>query len=227
MGAALCVPVALVDPAPDDTTAPVPIPAVDPRAADAFLDAWRESRTGTWRVEATFTRELADGRSLRAAVVTVQRPPDRLEVGLGSVEGRRDGERFACSAADDGELRCRAAETTLTYEEEVEREIGRLAALVRERADRLALYTVAHRGSCFDLRLRFSYPAAPYGDEAMFCFDDETGALTRTEIRRPEGVDRTVADEVDAVVSAEDLRSPARVEMPIVGERVVAGGGSG
>jgi hypothetical protein len=215
VGVLLTVPVAVIDDVAGPASPLLPI-EVDPAAAAAFVGAWERSRTTTWQVESTFSRELVSGRSLHAEVLTVQRPPDRLEVGLGSVEGRRRGGRFACSADPDGELRCREVEAGLSYAEEVARDLRRLEVLVTERGRRVALYAVEESDGCFDLRLRFSYPAPPYGQSATFCFDVETGAPVRTVIRRADAVDTTVAREVSGQVDDADLRPPRSVEVPVV-----------
>jgi hypothetical protein len=104
----------------------------------------------------------------------------------------------------------------LSYAEDVALELRRLEVLVTERGRRLALYAVEESDGCFELRLRFSYPAPPYGVSATFCFDAETGAPVRTVIRRAEGVDTTAARAVSGRVDDADLRPPRSVEVPAV-----------
>lgn len=217
VGVLLSVPV-LLDLDDHGTPEPPQLIDLDPAAADAFLHAWERSRTTTWVVESTFTRTLEGGPRLTAEARTAQRPPERLVVGLGAVSGRDGDERFACAAGEDGELECRRVEANRSYAGDVAQELRRLEALVTERGDELALYAV--RGAdegCFELRLRFRFPAPPYGERATFCFDEETGAPVRTVIEREEGTDTTVADDVRARVTDADLQPPERVDVPTPG----------
>ena len=62
----------------DRTTVPV---AARRAAVDAFANAWRRSREGTWVVRMTFTRRTAARGRLDDGLRIAQRPPDRLIVG--------------------------------------------------------------------------------------------------------------------------------------------------
>lgn len=186
---------------------------VDPHdgaaAADAFLAAWRRSRTETYAMEATFSRVSRDGRTLESASSVAQRPPDRLSVGLGSVTGRLGGRVIGCASSPDGELSCREGGAAPDYGAEVEGELRTLAGYVRGPG---APYAVVTEGDgCHRLVLRARMVAPPYGTEATFCFDDRTGAPVRTEIVRPEATDRIVATEVRDEVTDADLVLPDRV----------------
>jgi hypothetical protein len=65
--------------------------------------------------------------------------------------------------------------------------------------------TAAH---CYDLRLRVTYPAPPYGRRARFCFDADTGAPTLRDIDRAEGRDVQEAVSVSGQVTDADLAAP-------------------
>jgi hypothetical protein len=175
-------------------------------AADAFLGAWARSRRGTYAVESTFERELPDGRRLLAETHLVQRPPERLSVGFGTAEGTLDGHVVRCSTAPDGGYQCVEGPVARDYDAAVDDELDRLRPYVLGSP---ALYAVERDPSgCFRLRLALRYPSPPYGDAARFCFDEDSGAPTLTEIVRPEATDRTRATVVRPVRDA-DLQLPA------------------
>jgi len=182
------------------------VPPVDDAAADAFVDAWRRSLTGTFVVVSAFERETRAGGTFSSETVTAQRPPDRVVTGAGSVDARIDGRLVACASDPDGVLRCRDGGPAPPYEALVEGRIGRIAELVQGEQP---LYAVDAPGDgCFRLRLRASLPAPPYGLLARFCFDGRTGAPTSSEIRREDSVDRTTVTRLSEEVSEEDLRLP-------------------
>jgi len=194
------------------TTTTVPhasAPRPRPSAADAYLAAWRRSQLGTWRVVLRWERRAGGGR-LDDVIRIAQRPPDRLVIGAGSVNARRDGRRLACAAGSDGRLLCRDAGGAPPYEQQVDQQE---AVLRQQLAGPEALYTVGRAGSsCYDLRLRFlRFPAPPYGRRARFCFDAATGAPTLLDIDRTEGNDRQAAVQVSGRVTDDDLSLPAGV----------------
>ena len=177
-----------------------------PRAARAFLAAWEDSRQGTYAVEYRFTRVLADGRRFEGVTTLAQRPPDRLFVGLGTVDGTVDGKRVDCTTAPSGELRCFSGAPAGDYDDEVAAEIERLRPYVE--GDN-PLYRASWDGeACFALVLALDLPTAPYGTSARFCFDAATGAPTVTEVRKPEGTDTSEADHVRTEVTDADFERP-------------------
>jgi hypothetical protein len=174
-----------------------------PGAARAFLTAWERSRTGTWALEGTFQRVQGGRAVLTTAVHAAQRPPDRLRIGLGSVDAVEGGRRLACAPDAEGVVACRDGGPAPPYREEVRSELSVLRTYVTG-AGRL-YGVVADDGGCFTLRLRGAYLTPPYGQRARFCFDGATGAPVRSEIERLEATDRTVAVSVRARVSDADL----------------------
>jgi len=179
----------------------------------AFVAAYERSRTGTFVVEQTFTRTAPDGRELSYVRRLVQRPPDdRLLVGGGAAEGRLDGRVVRCSTGPDGTSRCDEGPPARPYADEVAAEVGALRSLVEGRE---ATYDVeAGEPGCWSLRLRLGVPSPPYGELAGFCFDAETGAPTRLEVRRPEAVDVVEAVEIRATVTDADLRPGDLGDLP-------------
>ena len=193
----------------DDRQAPG---AADPVAA--FLAAYERSRTATYVVEQTFTRTAPDGRSLTYERRLVQRPPDdRLLVGGGSAEGRLDGRVVRCTTSPDGTSGCTQGPPARPYDEDVVGEVAELRQLV-EGGD--PLYEVADGDDegCWTLTLVEAYPSPPYGEEAGFCFDVDTGAPVRLEVRRQEAVDLAVTVEVRRTVTDADLQPGDLGDLP-------------
>jgi hypothetical protein len=181
-------------------------PRADERAARAYIDAWRRSQAGAWKVQLRWVRDTRGGGHLEDGVTIAQRPPDRLVVGAGAVEARRGDRMLACAAGEDGRLRCRDAGAALPYDEEVARGA---AVLTEQLRGPRRLYDVARSGAnCYELRLRVRYPAAPFGSRARLCFDEASGAPTLREIVRAEGTDRQQAVAVSGEVDDADLAPP-------------------
>lgn len=183
----------------------------DPVAA--FLEAYERSRTATFVVEQRFTRTAPDGTELVFDRRLAQRPPDdRILVGGGAGEGRLDGRVVRCSTGPDGTSGCMEGPPAGPYAEEVATELATLRVLVEGPG---AAYEVRiGEPGCWSLHLRFQIEAAPYGDVAGFCFDLETGAPTRLEIRRVEAIDVIEATAIRAEVTARDLRPGDLGELP-------------
>lgn len=175
-------------------------------AAERFIEAWERSKRGTFRVLSESRRTSDDGRELVSSIELVQRPPDFLRRGFGSVEARIGDRPIGCTTDPAGELHCTAGEGERTYEEIVEEEVGRWDAYFE---GEVPLYRIETGGDgCFDLYLTRTYPSPPYGRFARFCFDDETGARTYTEVRKDEGTDVVEALEVSARVTDADFELP-------------------
>lgn len=185
---------------------------LDPGSAVAFVDAWRASLEGTYLAEGRFQRVTSAGRPLDGTTYLAQRPPDRVEVGFGSIDAVLGGRRVACAPDDEGQARCRTADAP-PFERRVDDEVGRVRGLVVEDPDTdvVVPYRVARDAAgCFVLTLRFDLPAPPYGRRATFCFDDETGARVATEVERDDGVvDRHRVTRLEPVVTGPDLVAPA------------------
>ena len=185
---------------------PSPATIRGPRAARAFIAAWDRSRHGTFVVESRFERVLTDGRRFTGDTFLAQRPPDRLVVGLGPVEGRVDGRGIDCATEPSGGLRCFPGAPVGDYEDDVAGEIRLLRSYVEGERP---LYAASWDGEdCFALVLVLDVPAAPYGTSARFCFDPATGAQVVLEVRRPEGRDLTDAISVRGTVRDDDFNLP-------------------
>jgi len=193
--------------------------------ADAFVEAYERSRTGTYVVESVFQRTFPGGSGFTSSATIAQRPPNRVERRLGSVTARVDGRVVLCSTTGDGRYRCQSGRSRRSYRSVVEREVDTLRGYVE---GDVPLYAVDadEAGSpegqaCFDLEQVRPLPAPPYGTAARFCFDDDTGALVLLRIERDEATDVTTATSVRGTVRDRD------VEPPEDGDRAPAAEGEG
>lgn len=176
-------------------------------AATQFVDAWRRSLTSTYVVVDRLDRRLVDGRRFTTETRLAQRPPDRVSISGGRVDGWRDGRRLACAAGPGGVITCADGGPAPAYADFVRRELADLRALVVARP---SAYDVRRAGGgCFALRLRARILAPPYGEDATFCFDRTTGALRSSVVRRAEATDVHRAVRLDGRVSDADLAPPA------------------
>ncbi len=177
-----------------------------------FVDAWEQSRRGTFVMSAEFVRTTTDGRELRSTVEWVQRPPDRLIVQFGSASGELDGRPVGCTTDGGGFYRCGEGEPgAADFDEALAAELAVLRTYVEGDAP---LYRVTedsraieHR-ACFDLELDRPIVSPPYGERARFCFDDDTGAPIFLRVERVEATDVTEATDVRAEVTDGDLEPP-------------------
>jgi hypothetical protein len=176
-------------------------------AATAFLSSWRRMLTGTYVVESSFGRGPAGGSTFASSTRLVQRPPDRLLSGLGAVDGRLNGKVVRCGTDADGVGRCfEGAGEAPAFDQAVDDEVEALSRLVV--GERPAYAVVDFLDDCYRLDLRVQVPAPPYGNHALFCFDPETGAASRTVIDRGDVVETTIADRIVATVTDADLVIP-------------------
>ena len=183
---------------------------VEPKAdaATAYIADWRRSELGTWKVTMRWQRIVGTNK-LEDEIRTAQRPPDRLSVALGSVDARQGDRRLACAEGTDGKLHCRDAGSAPPFDQQV---VAGEATLRTQLLGANRLYDVTQTSDhCYNFRLRFSYPVPPYGRQARFCFDEETGAPTLKDVDRAEGRDIQEATSVSAHVTDADLAPPPGV----------------
>jgi hypothetical protein len=197
---ALTVVAALRD-EPDDE----PEPAADP--VEQFLDAWARSRAATYRTVSDFTRtSKTTDAELRRRIVVAQRPPDRLRIDDSGAAGIVDGRRILCTFRD-GELDCNDAEAEVTLEEQAADQLEALRGYVTGPDP---LYDVTadldtDAGDCFELGLAHRIVAPPLGITSRYCFDEETGAPTRTRVEAVEAIDEIEVVQLEAEVTDADL----------------------
>jgi hypothetical protein len=171
-------------------------------ASEDLIEAWERSRTATFVRTATFERRSpSTGSAITSEDVLAQRPPRRLHRQLGGVDGRDDRRSILCPAPapDSDPLPCTYGEPGgSSYDEDVQAEVDGLRSLVTGPDP---VYGVARgdTAGCFDLAQLRVEPRAPFGVEASFCFDDETGAPIDSRV--------TYAGGIVEVVVVLDLRS--------------------
>jgi hypothetical protein len=179
-------------------------------AEEGFIEAWARSRSSTYRTVGTFERRSeVTGAAITSEDVVAQRPPRRLHRQLGGIDGRDDDRLLVCPAPppdeQDDPQPCRFGPPGgRTYAEAAQREVDGVRSVVGG-GDPLYEVTDAGEG-CFALDLRRPDPRAPFGVAATFCFDEETGAPVRTEVRYEGGIRELVlVEEISPEVSDEDL----------------------
>lgn len=160
--------------------------------AERFAAAWGRSRRATVVTSGTYERHSdVNGSTLSSVDVVAQRPPRRLHRQLGGIEGRDDDRLLVCPAAPAGS-EAPAEPCHLgppggpSYEESVTREVDGVRSLT---VGDNPLYRVrdAELG-CFDLEQLRVDPRAPFGREASFCFDADTGAVAASRVRHEGGI---------------------------------------
>jgi hypothetical protein len=182
----------------------------DGRAARELIVAWERSRTATFVRFGTFERrsDVTDA-AIASEDVLAQRPPQRLHRQLGGVDGRDDDRLIVCPAlpADEGAGECYLGDPGGdTYDEDVADELAGLRSILEGTSP---LYAVARgdRSGCFDLAQVRVDPRAPFGIEARFCFDADTGAPAESRVRYEGGIVEVVAvTEIRSEVTDDDLR---------------------
>jgi hypothetical protein len=179
-------------------------------AAADFVEAWERARQATFVRTGTFERrsEVTDS-VISSEDVLAQRPPQRIHRQLGGVDGRDDRQLITCPSPPEGTAPqgCTfGGDAGSTYDEDVASEVAALATLVGGSQPVYAVARTADAG-CFQLVQQRVEPRAPFGREATFCFDEETGAPTDSRVAYEGGIVEVVAvTDLRADVTDEDLR---------------------
>jgi hypothetical protein len=196
-------------PVPPRTTALAP--GAVGALAGRFLDAWRRSLTTSWAVTESVARTTSDGRRLDFPAVLAQRPPDHVNIGLGTVDARLAGVDVACGVGSTGTLTCRRQPGATPFDKTVDDQVGILRTYV---AGPAPLYAVAELAGCFQLTLQVpGFPVPPYGRRAVFCFDPATGAPAGSVVAKDQGTDRISVTDAHSPATADDLQLPSSAEM--------------
>ncbi|MDW3220347.1 MAG: hypothetical protein R8F63_17195 [Acidimicrobiales bacterium] len=199
------------DDEPDDSGPPLELsfPPVDHDvdAAEALIVAWNRWRTATFVTSGTWTRTLDDGgEPLIGDVLVAQDPPRRLVFRLGSVSESIDGSVTTCDTSTDQAISpgCLAASSQRTYAERVADEMQLVLGFVVGDA---RLYDVARDDGCFQVELREPLLRSTWGRAAAFCFDEETGALLSSRVRRQSATDVEITTSIRTDVTDDDFLS--------------------
>lgn len=174
-------------------------------AATELVDAWRRTRTATYRAEGTVVREGRAGGRLETPTLYVQRPPRRLFRQGGTVRGVDGGQAFRCPPAPGGgAASCVTEGPVVAYDDRVEAEVAAVAELVVGPA---AHYEVRPTvDGCWRLEARHHDPRARFGDRALICVDAASGALSSLRLEFTTAVETTTHDRIDTAVDDDDLR---------------------
>jgi len=176
-------------------------------AVATFLAAWEHKLRGTYVVDATVTRTVASSSGqLVAPLRIVQRPPDRLTYGYGDATGRTKDATLRCPSTPSGASPCFTSPGALSYDDDVAQELATLRTYIEGAKPLYSL--VDFRDGCFRADLALQFPAPPWGNQALFCFDAATGAPSLTVIDHGDVVERTVAAAIRPRVDDADLQVP-------------------
>lgn len=158
-----------------------PEPRPDRRAE--LLAAIERSRHATFVVESDFLRRMDDGNELHGSRLEVQRPPDRLVLQFGGVQGRKAGRELICTTGPDEPYRCGPGpEAETTFDEDVAAEMAVLRTYFD--GDRPVYSVTQDDDGCFALEQVAATVLPPtYGSGGRLCFDERTGAMSRLERR--------------------------------------------
>ncbi|MDZ7677566.1 MAG: hypothetical protein U5K29_03330 [Acidimicrobiales bacterium] len=199
---------------PPDRTAPVPalvsrpeIAAASPEAAESFVAAWERSRRETYLAVSAWHRVTDVGAESHQTRVLAQRPPDRVLSSGRTLSGEVGGVRYECDELAEDEVTCRELDTGFDeddYAALVDEEVAAMWTYVE--GDQ-PLYLVSRDGDCFELRLARGMHAPPYGRQARFCFDPESGAPSEIQVERDAGTDTVELLSVTSTVTDDDLEA--------------------
>jgi hypothetical protein len=188
----------------------------DPAAAARFLDLATRRQTATYRVDASFERDV-DGRDpLTSQYTEINRPPDHVAVSLGSATGRVGDRTITCGDLPDGGTGCAPGAPAAPIDAERAAEIDELRSLVDPTTgwyvvDAADGRTIAgEAATCFGLLQRNDLAAPPYGRWAYLCDAADGVPLSiyvvkvgSRDLRTATSVSRTVtADDVSALLAA-------------------------
>ncbi|MEM7139412.1 MAG: hypothetical protein AAF548_00155 [Actinomycetota bacterium] len=175
-----------------------PAVAHDIDAAEGLIVAWNRWRTASFVTTGTWSRTPDGGADpLNGETFTAQDPPRRLVVRLGTVIESIEGSVTVCDAPSEDVIvpGCQEVGGVRSYDERVADEMQLVVEYVVGDA---RLYDVGFDDvdnpfqSCFRVELREQVLRSPWGRAARFCFDDETGALASTLVRRQSAVDEEI-----------------------------------
>lgn len=179
----------------------------DPAAASELVAAWERWRTATFSARGTWERRLDEGGTpLRGVVETVQDPPRRTVVRLGTLVESVDGTMRSC----DTELEnlaappCAEGEGSIGYDQRVALELELVESYVTG-DDRPFDVGPGVRTGCYRVENRAFLATAPWGLWAEFCFDADTGAMQSARVRRSSAVDVEIMFEIRSDVTTADF----------------------
>ena len=179
----------------------------DEAAAKDLVVAWNRWRTASFVSAGTWTRTLdSDDAPLTGDTYTAQEPPRRLVLRLGAVIESIDGSLVTCDNPSEPVIvpECSEMAGLRSYDERLRSEMSLVLNYVigEER-----IYDVAEVDGCFNVELIPAVLRSPWGRAGQFCFDEASGALRSSRVRRQSAVDEEVAVVIRTDVSDEDFRA--------------------
>ena len=172
-------------------------------ATAAFLAAFHRSLTGTYALEATFTRRKDGVGTMVSQAAKAQAPPNHLTWEFGGVTGAMNGYVIGCSTGPGGTYLCSPTKTREDYATFVSDAMANLRSYFDPRGP---LYQVVASGKgCFDLTQVGQLANAPYGTFAHMCFDQATGAISYLRENLEDDTDTFEAVHIRGQVSAADF----------------------
>jgi len=179
----------------------------DEVSAENLVVAWNRWRTSTFVSSGTWTRTLDSSDSpLTGDSYTAQDPPRRVVLRLGAIIERVDGAVVTCDNPAEPVIvpECSEFAGGASYDERLRREMSLVLDYVIGEG---RIYDVAEIDGCFHVELVANAIRSPWGRAAQFCFDDDTGALMSSRVRRESAVDEEVTTFVRAEVLDTDFLS--------------------
>lgn len=150
-------------------------------ATEAFMTAWKRSRTGTFVVESEWKRIKSNGDELVSATLLAQEPPKRLRRQLGTLSADIDGKHVECITNPEGIYGCSdGIPLRSSFDDDLKKEMDDLRDHFY--STKPPIYRVRTDGhGCFELVQTRPYPNPTFGRLAQLCFDEDTGALRYSE----------------------------------------------
>lgn len=177
----------------------------DPQAAEDLVVAWDRWRTATFVSVGTWTRTL-DGSDepLTGDAFIAQDPPRRVVARLGAIIESIDGSVVTCDNPEEPVIvpGCTEVAGVLSYDDRLRVEMSLVLGYVIGDG---RIYDVDEVDGCFRVELIPAALRSPWGRAAQFCFDEETGALRSSRVRRQSAVDEEISVAIRTDVGEDDF----------------------
>lgn len=191
-------------------------PAVEENASEQLVNAWRNKLTGNYMVTSDFKRTASDGREISQTSISAKSGNDEVLVSGGDVTSTFDQKRLVCTAPNEtaasaARSSCRGP-VPVDPANEDEQELANVSNLVLGRGAR---YLVTQRpDSCFEVRARqvanspaVALTALQWGNSAVFCFDEQSGAVTSSRIFKDAAIDVSTSKSIQNNITRNDLEA--------------------
>ncbi|MEZ5376726.1 MAG: hypothetical protein R2733_09475 [Acidimicrobiales bacterium] len=202
------------DPADNDASSPTTVaeastgpttqPLREQADLDAFLDAFRASRTGTYQVTGRVQiAQAGTDDTTQLIVSTVRRGSDVIEEAGTTLLVILDGQEQSCERIFGGDLTCGEVLVPSSADDDV----AAIERLFTGADPDYLLY--AEDDDCWQLVATANPAPAQWGQSTTICFDPETGAIARQTTSSVQGTRTYVAETISGEVTDEDLIPPS------------------